>query len=420
MRRIQVASFALVAAMAAACSGGGSGPNSGNTTPSLTVTPTEWPVPAGGAAKQFTATLTGSSDPIFWSIETAGTAAEVGTLSATGLYTPPPSLATGRDVVVKATAGALVARATVHVGAGIDGVTLVVTPATGSVVAGSGQSITLHADTTYVGTIAWSMDPAPGTLDPATGATVVYTAPSTFVPSDTDVVVTGTAGALSDSSTITVHPTVLEVTGPSSVRAGGAPVDFTLVTDVAGNAVAWSLDPAGVGSITGTGSVGTFTPAASVASSTPFQVIATVGGATGRASATLLPPATPMTITGTVVTHEGHPYAGAKVVIGAQSATSGVGGAFSISGVVPPYDAILITDSNTYVTVFRGVSNTTPVLEFVHFDPYQMATVTGRVTHDGAGVQGATVFSPVDSMPVYDPQGVYTFATGWFGSPRRR
>src|SRR6266511_2067430 len=341
MRRIEMASVALVAAMAAACSGGGSGANNGNTTPSLTVTPTEWSVTAGGAAKQFTHTLTGSSDPIVWAIETAGTAPEVGSISATGLYTPPPSLASGRDVVVKATAGALVARATVHLGAAVGGVALAVTPATGTVVAGSGQTVALIADTNYVGTIGWEMSPAIGTLDPATGTSVVYTAPAGLVTLDTDVVVTATAGALSDSTTITVHPTVLAVTGPATVRAGGAGVEFLLSTGTEGHAVAWSVDPAGAGSMSGTGTVGTFTPAASAGAATPFQVTATIGGATGHASATLLPPATPMTITGTVVTHEGHPYAGAKVIIGAQSATSGAGGAFSIPGVVPPYDAIL-------------------------------------------------------------------------------
>lgn len=427
MYRFHVVTISLLATLAAACSGGGAGTN--DTAPpaaSLTVAPTEWSVPAGGIAKQFAATLTGSTAAIAWSVETAGAASEVGTVSATGLYTPPPSLATGRDVVVKATAGTLVARATVHVGAGADGVTLTLTPPTASVIAGSGDTVALLADTNYVGTVEWSMAPALGTLDAATGASVTYTAPSSFVMSDADVVVTATAGTLSDSTTITVHPTVLAVTGPAIVRAGGAAVDFTLGTDVGGNAVAWSVVPASVGSIAGTGAVGTFTPAATVAVSTPFQVVATVGGATGSASATLLPPlAGPATVVGTVVTHEGKPYVGAKVVIGAQSATSGPGGAFTIASVVPPYDVTLIVEDEARneadVRVFRGVSDTTPVLDFIHFDPYQAATVTGRVTYDDGtgpqGAQGATVFTPVNSMTVMDPEGVYTFASVWFGTP---
>jgi len=110
----------LAVSFALACSGGSSEPAQR----SLALAPTEWSAPAGGTPKQFTATLTGSSDPIVWSIETAGTAAEVGTLSSTGQHAPPPSLALGRDVVVKATAGALVGRATVHVAAAVDGVTI--------------------------------------------------------------------------------------------------------------------------------------------------------------------------------------------------------------------------------------------------------------------------------------------------------
>lgn len=425
MKRWQMSGLVLAWGISAACSSGGSGANDTPATPSLTVSPAEWSVPAGGAPKQFIATLTGASAAITWSIETAGTTAEVGTISATGLYTPPASLATGRDVVVKATAGTLVARATVHVGAGVGGVTLAVTPPTASVVAGSGSTVVLEAQTDSSETVGWSMAPALGTLDPVTGASVVYTAPSSFVMWDTDVIVTATADALSDAATITVRPTALTVTGPSTVRSGGAAVEFTLATDVEGNAVAWSLDPVGVGSINGTGEVSTFTPVASVGSSTPFQVVATVGGATGRASATLLPPATPVTIAGRVVSHEGKPYAGAKVVIGAQSATSGADGAFSIGSVVPPYDVTLIVQNATRtdlkVTVFRGVSETTPVLDFVHFDPYQTATVSGSVTYDDGtgprGAQGATVFLPFNSTTVFDPEGVYTFRGFWFGAP---
>ncbi len=100
MRGFRLSVSALVAAVGAACSGGSSDTNNTTPTPSLTVIPTEWSVAAGGAAKQFSATLTGSSAPVAWSIETAGTASEVGTM-ASGLYTPPASLASGRDVVVK-------------------------------------------------------------------------------------------------------------------------------------------------------------------------------------------------------------------------------------------------------------------------------------------------------------------------------
>lgn len=41
--------------------------------------------------------------------------------------------------------------------------------------------------------------------------------------------------------------------------------------------------------------------------------------------------------------------------------------------------------------------------------------MTGRVTLGGEGLPGASVFSPVNRMDVFDPEGVYTFATAWFG-----
>jgi parallel beta-helix repeat protein len=105
--------LALAAALAAVL-GCSSNSATSSAPPSLTIAPAVWTVIAGGPAKQFTAKLTQASDPISWSIETPGAAGEVGTLSG-GVYTPPASITAARDVVVKVTAGALVARATVHI-----------------------------------------------------------------------------------------------------------------------------------------------------------------------------------------------------------------------------------------------------------------------------------------------------------------
>ncbi|HSN92122.1 MAG TPA: carboxypeptidase-like regulatory domain-containing protein [Anaeromyxobacteraceae bacterium] len=416
MCRFRIAFIVIADVFAAACGGSGS---SDPVTPSLAIDPTEWSVSAGGAPKQFTATLTGSSDPVAWSIETAGTAAEVGTISAAGLYTPPPSLAVGRDVVVKATAGALVARATVHVGAAVDGVTLAVTPPTGSVVAGSGDTVALHAETSYAGTVTWTVVPDLGMLDATSGVDVTYTAPATLVTATTDVVVTATAGPVSDSTTITVHPTVLVVTGPATVRAGGAPVQFTLVTDVGGSAVAWTVTPASAGTMSGTGSVGTFTPAATAAADTPFQVVATVGEATGSASSTLLPPlAGPITVAGWVVDHEGAGYAGATVIVGDQSTISGADGSFSIPSVTPPYDVTVIADlsaSGGKISVYRGVTTAGPVLSFVRALTSRSATVQGRVTYESVGVPGTKVFGPLLSTTA-GTNGDYSLFTVWTGA----
>ena len=116
MHRFHALTLATLVALAA-CSSGGSGRSGGSDrgVPTLSVYPGAWTVQAGGAPKQFVSVLSGSTDPVSWSIETAGDAAHVGSLDGSGLYTPPAVLAVARDVVVKATAGALVARATVHV-----------------------------------------------------------------------------------------------------------------------------------------------------------------------------------------------------------------------------------------------------------------------------------------------------------------
>ena len=407
--------YVIAAALAIGCASGA--PKSEAPTPALTVTPTEWSVAAGGAAKQFTASLTGSSDAVGWSIETAGTAVEVGTISGDGLYTPPALLTSGRDVVVKASAGALVARATVHLGAGLDGVTLSVAPAAGEVVAGSGGTVTLTATTNYVGTVGWSVAPTLGTLDTTSGASVVFTAPTGLVTAATEVVVTATAGALTDPTTLTVHPTLLVVTGPTSVHAGGSAVDFTLVTDAGGNAVAWSVVPSSAGTISGTGGVGTFTPPATAAATVPFQVVATIGGATGSASADLYPPATPVNVVGRIVDWDGGPHAGATVIVGGTSVVTDADGAFTIASVAPPYDLTVVASSQGRVRVLRGVMDVTPTIPISSNRAQRGAQLSGTVTSGAKGVQ-AGVFAG-GGYATSNLSGAYTFLADWRGDATR-
>jgi hypothetical protein len=95
-------------AASAACS------RSSDETPRLTVTPSSWTLAPDQDTKQFTATLTGAQGAVTWSIETAGTEAEVGTVAG-GLYLRPPVLTAAKTVVVKASVGSLAARAVVNV-----------------------------------------------------------------------------------------------------------------------------------------------------------------------------------------------------------------------------------------------------------------------------------------------------------------
>jgi parallel beta-helix repeat protein len=99
---------AAALAASAACS------SSSDSNPTLAVAPTSWTLAADQDTKQFTATLTGADGPVTWSIETAGTVAEVGTVVG-GLYTRPPALTAARTVVIKASYGSLAAHAAVNV-----------------------------------------------------------------------------------------------------------------------------------------------------------------------------------------------------------------------------------------------------------------------------------------------------------------
>ncbi|MGB8933459.1 MAG: hypothetical protein WCC48_19610 [Anaeromyxobacteraceae bacterium] len=404
----------LAALLLAAC-GGGSSPPPAQVTPGLTVSPAEWSVAAGGAAKQFAAVLTGSSGPVVWAVETAGIAAEVGTVSAGGLYTPPATLGAARDVVVAATAGTLVARATVHVAAGADGVSLSVSPTTGSAVAGSTQTVAVAATTNYSGPVTWSLAPMLGTLDAATGASVVYTAPTDIVVADTTVTMTATAGMLTAATTITVRPTVFTVGGPANVYAGGAPVSYVLTPDPGANTVAWSVVPASAGTVSGTGTTCTFTPAASAGAATPFQVVATIGSTTGSASSTLQSSLGPVNVAGRVVDQHGVGFAGRTVIVGGASTTTSGDGSFSFSNVAAPYTlTAIVGEAMNSVKVFREVTTSAPIVELYRDLTSRSATVSGKVTLSSVGTY-ADVFG-LWTHAATNATGDYSCSALWQGS----
>ncbi len=300
-------------------------------------------------------------------------------------------------------------------GGGREGdVTVDVTASSVVVVAGSGDVVTLHADTNFTGTLAWTAEPLLGTIAPVSATDARYTAPSGLVTSVAPVVVTAVAGAVSDSATITVYPTVLEVTGPTTVAAGGAPVTFAVTTPIGASAVTWSVSPSSAGTIEGTGSVATFAPAAYATADVPFQVIATIGGAQGRASATLRP--TPIAVTGVVADEQGRGVAGAKVIIGALSATSDALGAFTIAPVTPPYDAIVLAEGGKTISVYRGVVDAAPVLWFVRAapGPWRSAWVGGTVTQGAELAPGTRVFCP-DAFAFADETAWYSLRADWRG-----
>ncbi len=111
-----------------------------------------------GATRQFTATVTGTSDPVVWSVNgVSGGNATVGTVSATGLYTAPAAVPAGA-VTVRAThaASTTFGEAAVTVTAPPP-VTVSVSPATASVQTGAGQQFTATVSGTS-DPVVWSVN----------------------------------------------------------------------------------------------------------------------------------------------------------------------------------------------------------------------------------------------------------------------
>src|SRR5215472_3550718 len=151
----------------------------------------------------------------------------------------------------------------------------------------------------------------------------------------------------------------LSVSPPSATLiAGAAPVNFTATfTNTTGTAI-WALT--GPGSIhidaSNPNSV-SYTPPATVVSSTS----ATLGATSGTLTAS--PPPT-ITVAGKVTDQAKQALSGAIVVIGAQHATTDASGAFSIGGVTAPYDAAVIVPvgaRNTAI-VYKGLTRADPTL----------------------------------------------------------
>lgn len=150
-----------------------------------------------GATQQFSATVTGNANTaVTWT-------ASPGTISSTGLYTPPASLPSPASATVRATSVALptsYAQATITLTQ--PAVKVTVTPATSQLQPGTTQqfSATVTGDTNTA--VTWTA--SPGTIS----ATGLYTAPASL-PNPASATVRATSVALPASyaqATITLRP----------------------------------------------------------------------------------------------------------------------------------------------------------------------------------------------------------------------
>jgi RHS repeat-associated protein len=165
----------------------------------VTISPTSATL-YGSQTQQFTATLlNGCGSSVTWSINPAG----MGTISASGLYTAPATIATPETVTVTATSQAASASATVNL---LPPVAVTVSPASVTLSDGSQQQqFTASVANAANSAVTWSISPSgTGTID----ATGIYTAPAT-IPAQQTVTVTAISQAdptKSASATITLTP----------------------------------------------------------------------------------------------------------------------------------------------------------------------------------------------------------------------
>lgn len=253
--------FALaLSVFLAACGGGGGGSSTPPPPPPPTITVTVSPNSGSvllGETLPFSATVTNTTNTaVSWSVNgVSGGSAQVGTISADGLYAAPADLPSGGTVQVTATSQADPTKsATAGVTITSD-ISISVSPNTASVELGAPQSF--HASITSSGNpdqaIHWSLSGA--ACPNSCGAVDVngnYTAPS-ILPSNPNITLTAASAAdpskqASAPLTITSHFT-LQITAPASLQPNSTSAIVATFTPVPGSnpsvVLSWTLSGPG-------------------------------------------------------------------------------------------------------------------------------------------------------------------------------
>ncbi|MBI1750815.1 MAG: hypothetical protein HY234_05840 [Acidobacteria bacterium] len=280
-RRIKTFSLAVALAVLNAACGGGAGPPPPPPPPPVTVTV----APATqnvllGATQQFTATVTNTTNTaVTWSVNgVAGGNAQVGTISATGLYTAPSILPSPAAVTIRADSVASPGSSgTATVTVTSDVVVSITAPApNANVELGATRQATAAIASTGNGAnqnVTWSVGPpagggcagaACGTITAGGG---LYTAPG-ILPSTLNRDVTVTATSVADpskSATRTLHITAsfgFTITGPASSTIDNATSfqfvpNFNITSGAPSTSVQWDVN----GIVGGNATLGTITQA---------------------------------------------------------------------------------------------------------------------------------------------------------------
>lgn len=199
--------------------------------------------------QQFTASISGSSNQAMtWSISPAG----AGMIDNEGLYTAPMSVFSQQTVTVTATSMAtpqLSETATIT----LLPQSMSISPGTAILYPSQAKQFTVSISGVSNQAATWSISPGgAGTID----STGLYTAPTSFSSRQT-VIVTATsviAPQVSATATITLLPPSMTISPSTAMLYPGQSQQFTVsITGSSNQAAAWSISPAGAGTVDNTG-----------------------------------------------------------------------------------------------------------------------------------------------------------------------
>lgn len=305
---------------------------------------------------QFTATVTGTSNTaVTWSLNPA-----IGTLSASGLYAAPASIASPQTVTVLATSVAdptKSASATVMLQPPAGQVTI--NPTSKTLFASQTNQFTANVSGVNNTAVTWSLNPAVGTLT----SSGLFTAPAA-IPYSQAVIVTATSLANSSksaSATVTLKPASLSINPTATTLSAMQTAQFSAkVSGASTTAVIWSLNPT-VGTLS---SSGLFTaPVAIPSTETVIVTAMSVADPTKSASATVtLEPAaisinpTSTTLSASQTAQFGAKVTGANTAVVTWSLNPAVG-ALSSSGLFTAPASI--ASSSTVIVTATSVADPT-------------------------------------------------------------
>ena len=278
--------------------------------PTVTVTVSVQPASASiflGATQQFQATISGTSNSsVGWEVNGSVSGnAQVGTISATGLYSAPAILPSPPSVTITAVSAA---DATVSGSATVtltDSITVTLSPLAAIVPTGGAQvfTATVSGSGSAAAGLAWSANgiaggnATVGTVVAGNAGTALYTAPL-LPPSPPIVSVTATSVADSSksaSASVTVTCSATNSISPTAASlALGSSQSFSVsFCSAAGATITWDVN----GAIGGNATVGTiavssastalYTTPADLPPTNPLTINASAGAATASSTVTV-------------------------------------------------------------------------------------------------------------------------------------